>query len=177
MRTETIVRQYGLATRLICFPLHPETPEQGQSLEDLFGGHLNISAMLERLSQVAANLELPFGARSYTYNSRRAQELGKWAEQQGAGAAFHDAVYRAYFAEGRNIAQPEVLLTIVGNLGLSEVDAATALNERTGATEVDADWQHAQQLGVTAVPTLIYQGRRLVGFSPEEDYRRLILGD
>ena len=175
MRTEQLRREFGLDLIQTCFPLHPETPEQGQSLAQLFAGRLDIPRMLARLKQVADSLGLPFGERTYTYNSRRAQELGKWALQQGGGEAFDQAVFRAYFAEGENIASPEILLAIVAKIGLPSAEAAEVLEQRTWASAVDADWQRARELGITAVPTVIYQQRKLVGFADAEDYRRLIL--
>ena len=55
---------------------------------------------------------LPYGERTMTYNSRLAQELGKWADTQPGGEALHDALFRAYFVEARDISQPAVLLEI-----------------------------------------------------------------
>jgi hypothetical protein len=44
---------------------------------------------MERLKAVAADLGLPWGVRTRTYNNRRAQELGKWADSLEKGDAFH----------------------------------------------------------------------------------------
>lgn len=129
---------------------------------------------MARLHRVAEELELPFGDRTNTYNSRRAQELGKWAEQQGQGKDFQDAVYKAYFVEGLNIAQPEHLTAIATALGLEAAEAERVLVEKRFADEVNADWQRARALEVTAVPTVIYGNRRLTGFNPYEAYRRLV---
>lgn len=175
MRTEKLRREFDLELRLTCFPLHPETPEQGQTLEELFAGRVDIPSALKRLKQVADSLGLPLIERTQTYNSRHAQELGKWAEQQGAGEAFHAAAYHAYFAEGRNIARIEVLREIAEKIGLSPQDADNVLQQKTFAAAVDADWQRAHNLGITAVPTVLYENRKLVGFAGEEDYRRLVL--
>lgn len=162
--------------RYTTFPLHPETPDDGMSLFEMFAGRLDVPAMLKRLNQVAASLDLPFGERSYTYNSRRAQELGKWAEQQGQGDEFQKATYLAYFAEGKNIAQNAVLTEIAAESGLDATEAERVMAERRYADAVDADWERAHSLGVTAVPTLIYGDRSLVGFQPYENFRKLISG-
>ena len=53
---------------------------------------------------------LPYGRRTHSYNSRLAQELGKWADTQPGGEAIHDALYRAYFVDARNIGDPEILV-------------------------------------------------------------------
>lgn len=176
MYTEQLRQEFDLELRWTVFPLHPETPEQGQALEQLFAGRVDIPSLLARLKQVADSLELPFGARTHTYNSRRAQELGKWAEQQGRGAAFRAAVYHAYFVAGRNIAKPTELAAIVTTLGLSGEEALRVLDEQSFANAVDADWQRSRSLGVSSVPTLRYEKCSLVGLQEYAAYRRLISG-
>lgn len=174
MRTDKLQEEFELQLRWSVFPLHPETPEEGRELSELFAGRVNINAMLQRLYQVAGELGLPIGQRSHTYNSRRAQELGKWAEEQGVGVPFHMAVYHAYFVDGRNIALPSELVSIAAALGLDAEMARQVIDKRSYAAAVDADWQRAAELGVTAVPTSIFEGRALVGFQPYAYYRRLI---
>ena len=173
MRIEQLCREVELNLRWTVFPLHPDTPEDGLALEDLFPGK-DIPGMLAMLRERAAELDLPFGERSHTYNSRRAQELGKWAEEQGRGAAFRDAVYRAYFAEGKNIARLEVLLAICDSLELATARAGEILERGEYAAAVDADWQRAMQLGVRSVPSHLYANRLLVGFRDYSDFRRLV---
>jgi len=80
-------------------PLHPEIPEEGMTLQELFKGRIDLESVKARLMRVAREEGLPFGPRDMTYSSRLAQELGKWAESEGRGKAYHDAVFRAYFAE------------------------------------------------------------------------------
>jgi predicted DsbA family dithiol-disulfide isomerase len=143
-------------------------------LSDLFAGRLDISDALVRLQQVAAEVGLPLGDNTRIFNSRRAQELGKWAEELGCGNAFRDAVFRAYFVEGRNIAKPEELKLIAESAGLPVDDAVRVLDEDRFATAVDADWERALAFGITAVPTHIYGRYKLVGFHPYEALRRLV---
>lgn len=132
--------------------------------------------MIARLRQVASDLELPFGSRTHTYNSRRAQELGKWAEQQDCGDEFQNAVYRAYFVDGKNIAQLDTLSEIAAAIGLNPAAAKQVLIEQSHAEAVDIDWQRARTMKITAVPTLLYDNRRLVGFHPYESFQKLITG-
>ncbi len=165
-----------LTVRWTAFPLHPETPDGGRSLEELFAGRgVDIPAVLARLKSTAADLGLPFTARSMTYNSRRAQELGKWAEAEGRGERFHHLVFEAYFAHGRNIAQLQVLAELVAAAGLDPAAAQRVLDEGRYQAAVDADWRRSRELGITAVPTFQIQGRRLVGAHPYEAIRDLAL--
>lgn len=163
--------------RWIAFPLHPDTPDDGLSLERLFAGRgVDIPAVLEQLRQVAAAEGLPFGDRRYTYNSRRAQEVGKWAEAKGLGDAFHHAAFRAYFADGDNIADLGVLTRLAAAVGLPPEAAETVLAERRYADAVDADWRRSRDAGITAVPTFTVNGSRLVGAQSYEKLRSLVTG-
>ena len=101
-----------------------------------------------------------------TYNSRLAQELGKWAEQMGKGDAFHDAVFRAYFADGRNIADLNILTDVATSVGLDAKEASAMLAARTFKEAVDTDWTRAYKSRVTAVPTFLMNGQTLVGAQP-----------
>jgi predicted DsbA family dithiol-disulfide isomerase len=127
-----------------------------------------------RLQNVAAELGLPWGRRTRTYNSRRAQELGKWAEALGLGDEFHQAVFQAYFADGRNIAEISVLKEIAGTIGLDGRMAEQALAERTFQAAVDRDWEYARTCGITAVPTFRVDGRIVVGAQPYQALEDLV---
>ena len=119
--------------------------------------------MLDRLRQVARELDLPFGERKMTFNSRLAQELAKWAEDQGRGDAFHHAVFLAYFERGDNIAHPPVLFQVCSAIGLDPAAAKAVLDQRSYREAVDRDWHRSRQMGITAVPTFVLNGQRLVG--------------
>jgi predicted DsbA family dithiol-disulfide isomerase len=175
LRTERLQREYGVELRWRVFPLHPETPEEGMELAQLFAGHeAEIASMQTRLTALASAEGLPLVARSRTYNSRRAQELGKWAEAQGAGDLFRRAVYSAYFVEGKNIARVDELVQIAGSVGLPPEEARAVLATQSFAAAVDADWQRAAELRITAVPTHLCGDKRLAGFSSYDDFVRLI---
>lgn len=169
-------REYRIDLRWTAFPLHPETPEEGQTLEELFAGQgKDISAMLRRLKQVAAAEGLPFGDRKMTFNSRLAQELGKWAESRGKGQAFHHAIFRAYFADGLNIGKRQILLDLVVSLGLPSEEAKTVLTERSFRAAVDRDWERSERMGIESVPTFALAGRTLSGVGPYEELEKFVL--
>lgn len=175
MRTDRLQKDYGIELRWTVFPLHPETPEQGIELTELFAGkEEQIKTMQAHLVQQAALEGLPLTDRNRTYNSLRAQELGKWAEQQGRGDIFKRAVYHAYFVEGINISLVDELVQIAQSVGLSGDDARNVLKEKSYIEAVNVDWQRARLLGITAVPTHIFEGKRLVGFNSYDDFIRLI---
>jgi predicted DsbA family dithiol-disulfide isomerase len=166
---------YEIDIRWTAFPLHPDTPAEGLTLEKLFEGRfIDIDEVMASLKRVADAEGLPFGERRMTYNSRLAQELGKWAESEGIGDAFHDAVFRAYFVEGRNIAQMKELVDVARSVGLSGEEAAQVLETRGFKGAVDSDWSRARSIGVTAVPTFLLDKRYVVGAQPYDVLEQLL---
>ena len=139
------------------------------TLEQLFAGrNINLEESRARLRRVAEELELPLGERDRSYNSRLAQELAKWAEEKGKGDAFHDAVFRAYFADCKNIGKPDVLVDLAKSLGLPEKEARKVLETRAYKEPVDSDWMRSRELGITAVPTFVLERHAVVGAQPYE---------
>jgi len=137
------------------------------TVEELFKGRpVDIGQIMDRLKKMADEVGLPFGERKRSYNSRLAQELGKWAESKGKGDDFHNAIFRAYFAEGENIGKIAVLAAISESLNLPQEEAQSVLESRVFKDRVDKDWTLAREIGVTAVPTLLLDQKALVGAQP-----------
>ena len=109
-----------------------------------------------------------------TYNTRLAQEVGLWAAEQGRGEPFHLAAFKAYFAEGLNLASKGVLLGVVESAGLPSEEAGEVMEKRLFSGAVDRDWALARELNITAVPTFILGGKRLVGAQPYEELVRFV---
>lgn len=137
---------------------------------------MDIPAILSRLERVARDLSLPFGRRTMTYNSRRAQELGKWAETQAMGEKFHHAVFLAYFRDGKNIGRIDVLQKVCLAIGLDPEAAQKVLDGRSFAAAVDADWDRSRRMGIRAVPTFVLGDNRLVGAQSYAALERLVDG-
>jgi len=169
VRIEQLRKHYKIETRWTAFPLHPETPEEGLTLEELFSGRdINIKKIMSHLKQVAEEVGLPLSEREKTYNSRLAQELAKWAEKEGRGDPYHEAVFRAYFVGGRNIGKIDELVDVAKSIGLSEKEARSVLELRTYKEAVDSDWRRSRALGVTAVPTFVVDHQAVIGFQSYE---------
>ena len=159
----------------VYFPLHPDTPAQGLLLKDLFAGRgFDLEAMHARMKGLMDLEGLPYERRTHTYNSRLAQELAKWADSKPGFEAIHQALYRAYFVESRNIGDPEVLIDIAKKVGLPEDEARTVLSDRSFKEAVDADWQKARRYGITGVPSFVAGGTKVVGAQPYDVLAQLL---
>ena len=164
-----------MQVKWVHFPLHPDTPQAGRSLEEMFAGRgYDIPKMQ---AQMRARMEaegLPYGNRNMTYNSRLAQELGTWADTQPGGEAIHDALFKAYFVDGRNIGDPETLVEIAKSVGLPASKAREVLEKRTYKSAVDADWAKSHQYGITGVPTFVIGKSGVAGAQPYEALEELV---
>ena len=145
-------------------------------MTDLFAGRSE-AEMKARQDQMKGLMEqegLPYGERTHTYNSRLAQEIGAWADTQEGGNVMHDALYRAYFVNTKNIGDPDVLLEIVEANGLSVNEARKVLEKRTFKDFVDEDWSKSHQYGVTGVPTFVAAGHGVVGAQPYDTLEKFL---
>ena len=175
MRIERLKAEHHVKVEWVHFPLHPETPAEGRSLAELFAGrNVDRKAMHAQMKARMDAEGLPYGERTMTYNSRLAQELGKWADTQPGGEALHDALFRAYFVGVLDISKPAVLLDIVEHAGLSVDGACEVLERRTFKDAVDADWELSRRYGVTGVPTFVAGRHGVVGAQPYEVLEQLV---
>jgi predicted DsbA family dithiol-disulfide isomerase len=176
VRIEKLKAEHNVTIEWVHFPLHPETPPEGRALADLFAGR-SAEQRQAMHAQMKARMDaegLPYGERTHTYNSRLSQELGKWADTQPGGEAFHDAMFRAYFVDARDISSTDVLLDVVRQVGLPVEAAREVLEKRTFKDAVDADWKLSRQYGITGVPTFVVGQRGVVGAQPYEVLEQLV---
>ena len=144
-------------------------------LSELFAGrNLDLPGVMAHLRDVAAQLGLEFGERTNTYNSRLAQELGKWAEVKERGHDYHLAMFKAYFVDGLNIAEKDNLISICLELGLDGNEADAVIADSRFKEQVDLDWQRSRKLGITAVPTFRLADFNLVGAQPYEKLTEML---
>lgn len=129
---------------------------------------------MSKLHKTADDLGLPFGERERTYNSRMSQELGLWAESKNKGDAFHNAVFRAYFADGKNIAKIPVLLDLTESVGLPREEAALVLATGAFKAAVDEDWALSREKAITSIPTFAMRQDKLVGAQSYDMLERLM---
>ena len=174
-RVKRLKEEYDIEVKLVHFPLHPETPAEGRSLQELFRcGPEEIEAKNNNMKGVMKGEGLPYSERSHTYNSRLAQETSKWAETKLGGEAIHDKIYESYFVNRLNVGDIEVIIDIVKSIGLGEDEARAVIKERRFKDAIDADWAKSHAYGITGVPTFVATGQSLVGAQPYEMLEQLM---
>lgn len=166
-------KEYEVAVRWTAYPLRPDTPEEGLSLEQVFLGK-DINEMNARLKKAANEVGLPFCYRTMTYNSRLAHELSKWAELKGSDDEFRNAVFKAYFVDRKNIGKIQILIELVKALGLSQQEAEKVIETGAFKDAVDSDWSRSLQVGPEYIPSLMINGQLLVNPQKYELYEQLM---
>ena len=106
----------------------------------------------------------PFGI-----NSRPSLVGAKYAEAQGLGDAYSDAIFKAYWLEGRNIEELDVLADVATSIGLPADEFLAALEAEAYRSAMLADVEQAHDYGLSGVPALIFANKYLVsGAQPYE---------
>jgi predicted DsbA family dithiol-disulfide isomerase len=110
--------------------------------------------------------------------TRKAHEAAKLAEQKGSGRAMRQALFAAYFGEGRDVGRIDVLVELAAALGLDATEAKVVLDVDTFSGAVDADRVLAERIGITAVPALVVgagaDAERVMGAQPYAALRELL---
>lgn len=98
-----------------------------------------------------------------TPNTFAAHQLIDLAQEQGAGGALVDALFRAYFEEARDTGDPEVLLSLAESAGLTRDAVRARWADAAEARRVAQLEESMKQLGISGVPTFILN--RKIGVS------------
>ena len=175
---EKLHREFQIDIRWTAFQLHPETPEEGKALDALFADqNVDFGKIMIVQKRVAKRLGVPFGDFRTIYNSRLAQELGKLAASKGKEHEFHNAVFRAYFVEGKNIGKPRVLVEVAESINLSGIEALQVIQNRTYKAVTDLDCKRSRALNITVAPTFLLNNQILVGAQKYETLENFLLSN
>jgi predicted DsbA family dithiol-disulfide isomerase len=161
------------------FQLDPTIPPEGKDrrayLEAKFGTADRIRQLQDRLSAAGEEEGIPFAFEriKVSPNTLDAHRLIHWAGESGKQERIVDALFRAYFLEGRDIGDHAVLADTAAAVGMDRAEVARRLVSDKDRASVRAEIAAAQQMGVTGVPTFILLGRyALVGAQPAAELAR-----
>ena len=131
-------------------------------------------AMWERIGAMGAAAGIEMKAPRILANSMPALQAGELAVEAGAGEAFEDRIFRAYFTEGLNIGKRDVLLELAGQIGLDRAALVEALDSGKYAMRIRNNAMAASQKGIGGVPTFLFGDWPLVGAQSEDVMRRVL---
>ena len=163
------------------FQLNPDIPPEGMDrrdyLEAKFGGREAAIQTYARIAEAgeAAGLAIDFGAIKTTPNTIDAHRLIHWAGLVGRQTAVVSALFKAYFVEGRDIGDREVLLDIAAATGLDLAVIGRLIGSDADIDDIKARDRNARERGVSGVPTFVVANQHVVaGAQPPELWDRVI---
>lgn len=132
-------------------------------------------AWTQSVAPLAAQMGLEMRRPAHFSRTRLAHEAAAFARQYDKLGPMADALFRAYWQDGRDIAQIEVLCDVGLSVGLDPVGLRACLEGRTLRAQVDEELELAQRYRISAAPTFIIGDRfALRGLVAEEDLKRAI---
>jgi predicted DsbA family dithiol-disulfide isomerase len=148
--------------RWLPFQLNPTMPKEGVSRREYrtkkFGSWDRSQELDARLVAVGKEegIHFAFDRMERTPNTLDAHRLIWLAEQQGVQDAVVEALFRAYFTEGRDIGNRQMLLDVVAEAGLDRHQAEALLNSNDGLEAINEADALARRFRVDGVPFFIF---------------------
>jgi len=157
------------------FQLNPAMPREGMARQAYLASKFGSIAEAERLYAnighvgMLEGVDFRFDSIAVTPNTVDAHRLIRYAEAYGLDGALVDAIFAAYFLEGRDIGDPAVLARIAGEVGLEHGPALAFLMSGDGADAVRGEDMRARQLGIEGVPSFIVDKRFAISGAQEPE--------
>jgi len=163
------------------FQLNPDMPAQGMDrrayLEGKFGGQQGaVNAYLPVVEAATkAGLLINFEDIKRTPNTLNAHRLIHWAGIEQRQSLVMAALFRAYFVEGRDIGDIEVLADIADGADMDASVTSKLLESDTDMADIQARDAHSRKMGISSVPTFIVAEKHAVpGAQPPELWAKVI---
>lgn len=151
------------------FQLNPDMKtEPGKSIHEYLAEVKGWSAdhakaLNDRVTHMAREEGLHYDFdKAVVANSFDAHRLIQLAKTQGKGDQMEERLFKAYFTEGKNIADPATLLALGMETGLDKTEVQTLLQSDQYADKVEQDIYEARQIGVSGVPFFVFNDRYAV---------------
>lgn len=158
------------------FELNPAMVSEGQNLREHLAEkygtttEASISAR-ETLTQLGEEVGFKFNFNDDTriYNTRKAHQLLMWAQSQDKQLDLELALFHAYFTEGQDVSDTEVLAEVAVTLDLDADMARAVLADDSWAETVASTEQQWLEAGINAVPAIIFNRKHLISGAQTTD--------
>jgi predicted DsbA family dithiol-disulfide isomerase len=158
------------------FQLNPTMPEEGMErrayLAAKFGDDAHAERIYANVGEAGSSVGIPFAFDRIrrTPNTRDAHRLIRYAAQSDRADIVVEALFHAYFIDGRDIGNHDTLAEIAGEAGLDGAAAARWLASPAERDDVLAEDRSARRLGINAVPCFIFERHYAVSGAQEPEF-------
>ncbi len=161
------------------FQLNPYMAKEGQDINEhlsekyglseqkLTENKQNISALAK-----ASGVDMHFEQRARIYNTLDCHVLLHWAKEKNQQTQLKLALFKAYFSEGKNISDVDILLNVVSQVGLDVQEAQRVLNDENYKKTVKEEELKYKSMGISSVPAFIINNEYLLnGGQPSDVFK------
>ncbi len=162
------------------FQLNPYMAKDGQDIDEHLAEKYGLSeAKLaenkQHIRQIGQNsgVEFKFEQRARIYNTLDCHILLHWAGEKNKQTQLKMALFKAYFSEGKDISQQEVLLDVVVSVGLDKLEAQIVLKDEKYKDIVKDEESKYKSMGIQSVPAFIINNEYLLsGGQPSDVFKQ-----
>ncbi|MEE9202951.1 MAG: DsbA family oxidoreductase [Dehalococcoidia bacterium] len=174
-RVDRLEKKFGIDVEWKGFEIHPETPAGGGDLASIGFDEARAAAIYSRVQELSEEAGLKLNRPSRISNSRLALQIAEFAKEKGRAREYHEAVFRAYWREGKDIGDRELLFSLAAQVGLDPEELDAYLKSGQAAAKMDRHLQEVREYGIDGVPTFVIGHKMVVGAQPYEVLERVLL--
>ena len=163
------------------FELDPEIPKEGADYKEYMRARFGADTGKERANSMrqalidygeAENIPYKFDLITRRPNSFDAHRLVRWAQGQEKGSAAKEALFEAFFRDGRDIGDHQVLISIAEQIDLDKDIVTDLFPTDADVDNVRSEANFFRQMGIAGVPT--YIANRRVAVQGAESVEKLV---
>lgn len=159
----------------IPFELDPNAPEEGMDLYEVYPKEY-IHSSLDMLSKMGKKFGIRFNNKNGKFNTRLAHLAGFYALEEGKYDEYAWAVFKAYFEQGLNVYNREVLSKIAKNIGLDPDQMLESIDSEKYNEKLEKAKRLAHEYGIQSVPTFIINHKyKMSGVRDYDSFKKTIL--
>ena len=171
---ERLKQEFAIIDEWLPFEIHSDTPPEGVLWKDYFPG-MNPEAFFRQLDARGKKMGVRFGPQPLMSNSCMAMQGGEFAKDNGKYDAYHEAVFRAFFTDCKDIGNRSVIIEIARGIGLDTAELDAALERNTYLHRLQAATREAKANGFSAAPTFVIDGYGSIsGAQPIDTFRTIL---
>ena len=172
-RLQRLRDSYDLKINWCFLEIHPETSADSEPIGSLDYPSEQWQQMLTNLQHVVQEENIPLSEISFITNSKDALLLSEAAKQCGAEVFYdlHEKLFYAYFVDGENIGDKNILRKIAAGCGINSKIIESAWTDTTYKQRLINNFSSARSHQIQSVPSFIFGDRVLTGVVAEATFR------
>ena len=172
-RLQRLRDSYDLKINWCFLEIHPETSADGEPIDSLEYPSEQWQMMLENLERIAQEENIPLSKLNFITNSKDALLLSEAAKQCGREIFYtlHEKLFEAYFVDGKNIGDRNILKTIASSCGIDNETIEASWTNSNLNKRLMNNFNTARAHNIQSVPSFIFGERVLTGVVAEATFR------